>query len=680
MSDFADDIDSIEDNSTPQSSRGMGRVRMAFARWWMILVFSILGYVVALYSLSIAQPSHEARAVLEVVTKERQLVGKDLELDKLTIDKTLTTIASKLVGPANLSKVAIHPKVQAIDRAIAPDFSFKPKYWRAEKEVKFVPAREATAAELSSMIAKNVKVSPRTGTTLIDVKVAHADSKAALAIADAIVESYLESEENRKSGGASEAFKVLRAEANSVAKELETSQRSIEIYKAALVLSEQLKSKRDSLILLRQRYLQKHPKRIQAEVVFNDIKTRFRREINLVSQVASEVDYWAQHKDKMNELAVVIEKEEGDVAVQAEGSWMSIVQNALSTRVGLLEGRISNSQNLFDMMTKRITEIDVAEENSEGEIKIAEQAFPSGDVTTDKYIRLAQGLVGGALLGFGIAYLLGMIDYKIYDVRTVEEATGLPCLAAIPDGVVFDLDGEWENVLTAEPNTANAEAIRNLRASIMLLGKSERHKSILITSAAPGEGKTTVASELAAAFALNEQKTILIDLDLRKPRVHTLFPKLNKDIGMSDVLAGQADLAKVVQKTNVDGLHVICTGSKAPNPSELLQENELSDIITKLCEYYDRVIVDTPPILPVSDTRLLAKHVQTVILVVRALKVPVGAIMRAKELLEGARAPIAGVAINAIKRKHGGSNYYGYKGYGEYGGSGGYGGYYDDEE
>ena len=125
---------------------------------------------------------------------------------------------------------------------------------------------------------------------------------------------------------------------------------------------------------------------------------------------------------------------------------------------------------------------------------------------------------------------------------------------------------------------------------------------------------------------------------------------------------------------------MICTGSKAPNPSELLQDNEIEDIIEKLTQYYDRVIVDTPPVLPVSDTRLLVRHVQTVLLVVRALKVPVGAVMRAKELLEGARAPIAGVVINAMKRRHSGSGYYGYRGYGEYGGSGGYGGYYEDDE
>ena len=364
----------------------------------------------------------------------------------------------------------------------------------------------------------------------------------------------------------------------------------------------------------------------------------------------------------------------------AEGEWMAIVQGALLARTGSLQADISHKKSHFNRVTQRITDIDVEEKNEQYDLRIAEHAVPSGNVQIDKYKRLGQGVAGGAIAGFAIAYLLAMLDFKIYDVRTVEEATGLPCLAAVPENTVFDIEENWQNVLDADHRSANAEAIRNLRASIMLLGKADRNKTILITSAAPGEGKTTIASELAAAFALNEQKTILVDLDLRKPRVHTLFPGVNETLGISEVLSGQADLATVVQRTNIQGLHVICSGTKPPNPSELLQENELDDILDKLGEYYDRIIVDSPPVLPVSDTRLIAQHVQTTILVVRALKVPVGAIMRTTELLEQARVTVSGVVINAMKRKHIGSGYYGYRGYGEYGGSGGYGGYYDDDD
>lgn len=680
MNDFADDLEDLEEDNTAKPIQVAGRIRMAFTRWWIILVFAILGYVVALYTLSIAEPSHRATAVLEVVTKERQLVGEELEMDKLAVDKTLKTVASKLIGPSQLTKVVNSAKIQSIERAIPPVFSFKPKYWRTEEELSYKSAAEAGTTDVVKMITNNVKVAPRAGTTLIDITVTHKDEESAIAIADSIMEEYLKAEYQRKTGGKSEAFTILRTEANGAAQDLETAQRAIEFYKSVMGTNDLLKRKRSEMVLLRQRYKSKHPKMKVAQATYDDLAKLFRREIQTVMRNASELTFWSQHEGQLAEYEQKFQARDEAERKEAEEQWLSLVQSVLSARVGLLQGRIANKQALYDTLTKRITEIDVAEENNQGEIKIAERAYLMGNTETDRYLRLAQGLGGGVLIGFGIAYLLGMLDYKIYDVRTVEMSTGLPCLAAIPDGVVFDLEDEWQNVLEAEPNTANAEAIRNLRASVMLLGKAERHKTMLVTSAAPGEGKTTVASELAAAFALNGQKTVLVDLDLRKPRVHTLFPQLENEVGLSDVLAGQIDLAKVVQKTSVEGLHVICTGSKAPNPSELLQENEVKDIIGKLSQYYDRVVIDTPPVLPVSDTRLLVRHVQTVLLVVRALKAPFGAVMRAKVLLEAAQAPIAGVVINAIKRKHIGSGYYGYHGYGEYGGSGGYGGYYDDEK
>ncbi len=680
MNDYIDDTDDLEEDGPEKTPHGMSRLRMAFTRWWIILVFSILGYVVALYTLSIAEPSHEATAVLEVVTKERKLVGAELEQDKLAVDKTLATLANKLIGPSQLTKVVNSPKIQAIERAVPPKFSLKPKYWRSEEELRFLSAAEADTADVVKMITNNVKVSPRDGTTLIDITVTHKDVGAAVAIADAIMEQYLKTEEQRKAGGATEAFKILRAEANDAAVDLETARRALETYNSVLTLNKQLNTVSDGIALLKQRYLAKHPKLIQAHKAHATLKQRFRREMLAVTQSPSEVEFWIQYSDQMEAFDKAMAEGDGDAKKKAEEGWLTLVQSALAARSGLLQSRIANKQALYDTVTKRITEIDVAEENDQGEIKIAEHAYPSGNVEVDKYVRLAQGVFGGALLGFGIAYLLGMVDYKIYDVRTVEEATGLSCLAAVPEGAVFDLDDEWKNVLEAEPKTASAEAFRNLRASIMLLGKAERHKSILVTSAAPSEGKTTIASELAASFALNDQKTVLVDLDLRKPRVHTLFPKINHDIGMAQVLSGQADLAKVIQKTNVKGLHVVCAGAKAPNPSELLQEGELIEIINKLSEYYDRVIIDSPPVLPVSDTRLLARHVQTTILVVRALKAPVGAIMRAKELLETAGAALGGVVINSMKRKYLGSGYYGYHGYGEYGSSSGYGGYYGEDD
>lgn len=667
----------------PQKSR----IRMALTRWWIILIFAVMGYVVALYSLSIAEPKYSARAVIEVVTKKRQLVGGELEQDRVSLQQAMQTMASKILGSSQLTKVVQSDKIQAIENAMPPRFSWKPKYWRTESEMRFKSVAEASTSEVVSMITGNLSVRPRPGTLLMDVQVSHADPNSALAIADAIVEEFIKSEKRRIEDSSQEAKKILSADAAMAASDVEVAQRAISTYASVMQTNGRINEMNKNMVSLKQRYKSKHPDMINAVALLADIKKRFRNEIKAVMLSSpDERTFWSDYQQRMKEFEQIITGSGQDSAarskavVEAEEEWLALVQGALSARTGALQGQIANRKSHYNRVIQRITDLEVAEKNEQFELKIAEKAFRSGNVEVDKYKRLTQGVAIGALVGFAISYILGMLDFKIYDVRTVEEATGLPCLAAIPESSIFDLEDHWQNVLDADPKSANAESIRNLRASIMLLGKAEKNKSILITSAAPGEGKTTCASELAASFALNEQKTILVDMDLRKPRVHTLFPGINESLGISEVLSGQADLAVVVQRTNVPGLHVICAGTKPPNPSELLQEHEIADIISKLCEYYDRVIIDTPPVLPVSDTRLIAQHVQTVILVVRALKIPVGAIIRTKELLEQARIKVSGVVINAMKRKHIGSGYYGYRGYGEYGGSGGYGGYYDDDD
>lgn len=678
MNKFDDDFDDFDDSSSADNMQMGSLIRMVLSRWWLILLFAFFGSVVALYTLAISEPDYQATAVLEVITKQQQLVGDELENDTLTVDKTLSTIASKMVGRGHLAKVAQHPKVLAIEKALPPKFSPKPKYWRSEQEIAYQSAQDADPADLLGMITRSVEVKPRQATTLIDITVTHKDPEAASTIADVIMEVYLASEERRISGGASNAFKVLRTEADKVAKVLEIAQRSMHAYQSVIDTNEQLKGKLDELVLLSQRYKAKHPKMVQASAIHENLKQRFRREISMVGGIKNESEFWAQYRDQMANLERSIKTGVEDISKNAAEDWLSLVQGVLTARIGLLQGQIANRQLLYDTLTQRITEIDISEENNQGEIKIAEPAYSSGQAVTNKFVRLGQGVFGGIMLGCGLAYLLGRIDFKIYDVRTLQEASGLSCLAAIPSNNVFALEHEWQNVFAAEPNSVNAEAVRNLRASVLLLGKAERHKTILITSSIPGEGKTTIASELAASFALNDQKTILVDFDLRKPRVHTLFPYLDKSIGMSGVLAGHIELPKAVQKTKVDGLHVICAGTRAPNPSDLLHEEEIDNMISKLSAYYDRIIIDTPPVLPVSDTRVLVKHVHSVILVVRALKAPVGAIVRTKELLIQAKAPMAGVVLNGMKRKRGGGGgYYGY--YGHYGDKG-YGEYHEDEE
>lgn len=674
---FADEAEEIVESGPNRF--GIGTLGQILKRWWLLVIFMGLGYVAALYYLSIVTPKHVAVAVLEVDIKTRQLMGEELESEKLSADLAIATEASKLMGPGILEATAARPEVQALEKAIPPKFSFKPKYWRSESELAFLPATSISSTKLAENLANGwVEVKGRRNTALIEVKAHHADAESARVIADTLLKVYLEKELGEKKGGASVAYTVLKQESEAARELLDHAEQSLQVYVAARKLNEKILENRAELISLRQRYKEKHPKMIQAEAIYRDMYDRFRREIKRAITVDSEQDYWQEHRQAMEALdkKIALNNEESD---KAKDEWLALVQIALTSRSNLLTARIGHQQELFQTITKRMTEINVADETGPAKVRVVEASKVSKTGEKQRVLYLAAGSCLGLASGVAIAFLFSLVDYKIYDVRSLEEASGQPCLAAVPTSKLFDLKQGWQNVLEVKPNSSEAEALRNLRASITLLGKAERHRVVLVTSSVPGEGKTTIASELAASFALNEQKTILVDLDLRKPRVHTLFPKLDQDLGMSGVLAGQVELGKVVQATGVKGLHVICAGKKAPNPSELLHETELDKIIHTLSQHYERIIIDTPPILPVSDTRILVKHAQSVVMVVRALKAPVGAVLRAKELLLNARAPLAGVVLNGMKKRSG-SKYYGYKGYGEYGANGGYGGYYDDDK
>ena len=240
MSDNTDNIenldpfDDVEQASAAQASPQKSRLRMAFARWWVILIFAVLGYVVALYTLSISEPRHSARAVLEMVTKKRQLVGSDLERDRVGMQSAMMTMISKIMGSSQLTKVVNSPKIQAIENAVPPPFSMKPKYWRSEEELRFKSAAEVTTGQVVSMITGSLQVMPRAGTMLIDVKVSHMDPQTAQTIADAILEEFIKTEEARKSGSASQAFKILRGDAAEAANDVETAQRALSAYKSVL--------------------------------------------------------------------------------------------------------------------------------------------------------------------------------------------------------------------------------------------------------------------------------------------------------------------------------------------------------------------------------------------------------------------------------------------------------------
>ncbi|GAB7387955.1 CpsD/CapB family tyrosine-protein kinase [Bacillaceae bacterium] len=210
-----------------------------------------------------------------------------------------------------------------------------------------------------------------------------------------------------------------------------------------------------------------------------------------------------------------------------------------------------------------------------------------------------------------------------------------------------------------DPKSPVSEAYRTLRTNIQFAGVDREVKSILVTSSAPSEGKSTTIANLAVVLAQAEKRVVLIDADLRKPMIHHFFhcPSMP---GLSHLLTGQRKLDEVKIPSFVKGLELIPSGPIPPNPAELLGSQRMRQLLQELSAEYDHVLVDAPPVLAVTDAQLLASQVDGVLLVVHAGKTDKEAAVKAKELLVNVQAKILGVVLNGRKIKGEGYYYYYY--------------------
>ncbi len=209
------------------------------------------------------------------------------------------------------------------------------------------------------------------------------------------------------------------------------------------------------------------------------------------------------------------------------------------------------------------------------------------------------------------------------------------------------------------PKSSISEQYRTIRTNIQFSAIDQELRSVMITSADPAEGKSTTAANLAVTFAQQGKKVLIVDADLRKPTVHYTFQVQNV-YGLTNVLTKQKTLEAALAETNIDNLHVLTSGPVPPNPAELLGSHAMLDFIAKVENQYDIVLFDTPPLLAVTDSQILANLCQGSILVVASGKTEIEKVIKAKELLASAKGKLLGAVLN--NKKMDDSNYYYYYG------------------
>jgi capsular exopolysaccharide synthesis family protein len=213
-------------------------------------------------------------------------------------------------------------------------------------------------------------------------------------------------------------------------------------------------------------------------------------------------------------------------------------------------------------------------------------------------------------------------------------------------------------IAVEHPKSPISEAYRTLRTNIQFSSFDKKVKTIVVTSSAMGEGKSTTCANLAVVMAENGYKTVLIDCDMRSSIIHEIF-NVSNEKGLSDFLVGNIGLSEAVKKTEIPNLNIITSGTKPPNPSELVGSENMKNFIEDLKEMYDYLILDTPPVIIVTDAQLLSSYADGCVLVVASSQVEKAAVVKAKELLEKVNARILGVVLNKMDVKHKGySGYY----------------------
>jgi capsular exopolysaccharide synthesis family protein len=270
--------------------------------------------------------------------------------------------------------------------------------------------------------------------------------------------------------------------------------------------------------------------------------------------------------------------------------------------------------------------------------------------------------------GIVIAFLVESLDTGLHNIQEIEQVMEMPSLAVIPrakrpsaeQAATMSASQRNLNVLT-QPKSQFTEAFRSLQTSLLLATAGQPPKFILFTSATPSEGKTTIASNLACILAQGEARVVLIDADLRRPTIHHRFGLTGK-AGLTTILAGTSSFEETVQRVaELPNLDILPSGPVPPFPTEMLSSEAMKALLEKLGGLYTYVVIDSPPILSVTDAAILGRVVDAVVLVVRHGKSSKNVMRRARDLMVRSGAPVAGLVMNAVDVNS--PEYYGYYGY-----------------
>ncbi len=536
---------------------------------------------------------------------------------------------------------------------------------------------------------------------LVDVSYRSREPKLAAAIVNALTEAYIEQNKEFKTTVANEATEWLGTQLEEHRKQLQKSQQTLQTFRenrpdaaaidgADLVLRrleglnaallnartarieketiskqvEQLASDRAGLeslepvrsnvnvqslqkrladleqqdLQLAQTLGEKHPQRVTLRLEMEGTRERLTAEVDsVVERVAS--DFAAARDQELNLVRAVEAQRAEATATTGKRAEYDMLARAAST-----------DQEIFQTLLQRTKETGVTTGLVATNIRVVDPAsVPQRPVVPDTKKNLTLALFAGLMLSVCAVFFADYMDKSITSPEQIKSQLGLDCLGLVPLVDGYKSVGPTPLINTVVPAGLH-EAVRSLRTGVLFSSRGEQVRSILVTSTAPGEGKSMVAANLALSLAQTGQRVVLVDADMRRPRLHTMF-RAAQSPGLSELVAGQATPKTAIVRTSVPGLWLMPAGSIPSNPSEMLSSNRFERFVSGLSEVFGWVVIDSPPVMAVTDASLLAHITTGVLFVVGAEQTTVPVARHALEQLDAAQARFLGAVLNKVNLK-----------------------------
>ena len=575
--------------------------------------------------------------------------------------------------------------------------------------------QEDVDAGLVAAFMGRINVSPIRNSRLVDISMEAKDPVMAEKMTNELVNAYINQNLETKLSAAKDAVKWLSDRIDEERKKVEEAERELLKYKEDNQIitdfsSDAEKITAEKLATLNQQVVEVESKRVEAEtryqqaislennpdlldsipeVLSNDIVKEIKKmEVALYSRMSELSRKYGKNHPQMvaidseladlkkrkateakrvvnslrNEFKLAIAREEGLKKALEDQKTESLQMNKKAIQYGVLQRQAETSRNMYDLLIKRFKETSLTEEMKTGNIRIIDRAeVPDSPVKPKKQLNLLLSIVIGLALGIGLAFFLEYLDNTIKLPDEVKNRLNIPYLGHVPAFVQEADEYSIDKDLIAlhSPKSTTSESFRGIRTGIIFSSADQPPQVLLVTSAGPAEGKTFNAVNLAVIMANAGSKVLLLDCDMRKPRIHKIFG-VQRETGLSNILVGTGEPNRLIIPTVVENLDVLPVGPIPPNPSEILGSKKMGSLINELKEKYDRIIMDSPPVTAVTDAVLLAPITDGVLLIIRANETPRQIIQNSIDHLKSVNAHILGGILNGIQTGRDSYYYYQY--------------------